>query len=791
MNHFLFDTLMNASSLLDATSLFSFDRFPQWQSVLGITVAPQPSAVETLLSSVWNIFRVLVGLGFVIFIHELGHFLAAKSFGVKCEKFYVGFDVPLRIGPVRIPSALFKFQWGETEYGIGAIPLGGYVKMLGQDDDPRNAQAEAERIREENDDPNADAAPQLDPRSFPAKNVFARMIIISAGVVMNLISAVIIAAIAYGVGVEYQPTYVASASPGDPAWVAGIQPDDKIVQVAGMLAPDEQLHFRDMSENIIIGGISGEENPFDIQLQRGSETVDVTIKGTKAHDRENFRMQIGVTTFASTTLSDAVPVVKPLADTPFFNAIDLHPSDKIVGVNGEMLDIDPRFDAILNRSYEQIAIENLDATIKLLIERSVDDSDATETVEVDLPAFPMRTLGMQFQLKGVSAVQEGSPAADADVLLGDSILELNGQPVTDALTLHLDVLRLHGQRAVLTMKRNQPPQSKKKATVENVPESAGRESPADENSADADSADESNASGEVSRSDATYEFAFDVPDRPETQTLPVFAPVGFELAGSGLVYDSLLRLSGIDADSPAEAASLQIGDEIQQIQFVVGDERMAELQKVGFFKETFEPFKMGGGNSAIWFHQFIQSMPTGIGVKVDFKRDGKTQSAMLEIDTSASYHWPDRQLAFQPATLVHQTSSVSDAFSLGFDETWKRVRGVYRFLKLAVAGKISTKAIGGPGMIFYAANSEASHSTTRLLLFLVLLSANLAVLNFLPIPALDGGHMLFLIYEAVTGKPVDENLQAKLTIVGMLALLSLMAFVIVNDVLNFATLWSR
>ena len=72
------------------------------------------------------ILQVAIGLGFVIFVHELGHFLVAKACGVKCEKFYIGFDIN--------GWNLGKFTWGETEYGIGILPLGGYVKMLGQDD---------------------------------------------------------------------------------------------------------------------------------------------------------------------------------------------------------------------------------------------------------------------------------------------------------------------------------------------------------------------------------------------------------------------------------------------------------------------------------------------------------------------------------------------------------------------------------------------------------------------------------------------------------------------------------
>ena len=136
---------------------------------------------------------------------NLGTFVAAKTFGVKCEKFYVGFDVPIRLGPIKFPSTLGKFKYGETEYGIGVIPLGGYVKMLGQDDDPRKQEEEAKRIQVEGED-KADAENKtLDPRSFPAKPVWQRMIIISAGVVMNVITGVLFAAIAFGFGVEYNP----------------------------------------------------------------------------------------------------------------------------------------------------------------------------------------------------------------------------------------------------------------------------------------------------------------------------------------------------------------------------------------------------------------------------------------------------------------------------------------------------------------------------------------------------------------------------------------------------------
>ena len=91
------------------------------------------------LDTAYTILKVAIGLGLVIFVHELGHFLVAKACGVKCEKFYLGFDIN--------GWKIAKVQWGETEYGIGILPLGGYVKMLGQDDNPTRAAEERERAK--------------------------------------------------------------------------------------------------------------------------------------------------------------------------------------------------------------------------------------------------------------------------------------------------------------------------------------------------------------------------------------------------------------------------------------------------------------------------------------------------------------------------------------------------------------------------------------------------------------------------------------------------------------------
>ena len=123
----MLDTVFQLGSVFSDSQIIPFASL---QNGLGLDwfsplFAAEPSLIEKWSTRLYEYALVAIGLGFVIFVHELGHFLAAKAFGVKCEKFYVGFDVPIKLGPIRLPSKLIHFQWGETEYGFGAFPLGG------------------------------------------------------------------------------------------------------------------------------------------------------------------------------------------------------------------------------------------------------------------------------------------------------------------------------------------------------------------------------------------------------------------------------------------------------------------------------------------------------------------------------------------------------------------------------------------------------------------------------------------------------------------------------------------
>ena len=133
----------------------------------------------------------------------------------------------------------------------------------------------------------------------------------------------------------------------------------------------------------------------------------------------------------------------------------------------------------------------------------------------------------------------------------------------------------------------------------------------------------------------------------------------------------------------------------------------------------------------------------------------------------------------------YQSPTWQDAFKLGAVQTWWDAKRVFLFLSKLVQGKISPKNLGGPGMIAAVATNEATGGTSRLLLFLTLLSANLAIVNFLPIPVLDGGHMVFLAWEGLFRQPPNEKIQILLTWAGLFMILGLMLYVILLDIQRF------
>ncbi len=710
--------------------------------------AADASLVQQWGTRLYNILLVAMGLGFVIFVHELGHFLAAKAFGVKCEKFYIGFDVPIKIGPIRLPSKLVHFQWGETEYGIGAIPLGGYVKMLGQEDDPRRAEEELKRIRKENPDATADdpTRVQLDPRSFPAKSVGARMVIISAGVVMNLIFGVLMAAWAFHSGVDYDPAVIGEVLPGDPAWKNGIEPGDKVVQVDSVV--EQELSFRDMFMSVLFHGLRDPKKEVELGLDRQGTRIVKKFVGTTSHSDPKKGIQhltLGLRNAATTAISTESPISKPL-QFGFNDASRLIPklqkSDIIVGVDGELLPVSIHGTDPLEYELNEKMHPRLNETLTLQVKRD------GKTVDVDWPPVPMKSFGLRFKTGPVVAVLPESPAALAGVVEGDELVEVNGKPIADAFTLPLLVAAMHGQSVSLKLMH-----------ADKTP----------------------------------FALEWKVPDHfVVSSSEGSLAPTGFELAGSGLVYSPSNVISGVEPTSMAAKSGLGAGDAIKQFRFDGSGKEDTEYMSKVFVSGTKalqEEIPLDKSRNIHYFHNLAQSFRTGMPVDVSYERDGKVAKTRLDIFTESEWFWPERGVLFTPLQFTHSAPTLGAAMMMGVGEIRRRMGNVLEFLELLVKGRMPFKVVGGPGMIAVEATDAASKGISPLLMFLTMLSANLAIINFLPIPALDGGHMMFLTAEAVRGKPVDEAWQMRLTMMGVLGLLCLMGAVIINDTVNLTRMF--
>ncbi len=728
---------MGSTLLIDGCNVLPVLELVRVLDMLSV-VAAEAGGVSQLLGNVWLGVQVALGLGFVIFVHELGHFLAAKTFGVRCDKFYVGFDVPISVGPIKLPRTLGKFQWGETEYGIGIIPLGGYVKMLGQDDDPRQAENESQKIRLGE----GEEAP-LDPRSYPAKPVWQRMIIISAGVVMNLIFAVILAGVAYWFGVPYTPTVAGSTFAGSPAWAAGIETGDQIVKYGKQKDDDPNLRYGDFAMAVVMQGFDGREKQLPLTVERGGSRTEITAVPTGKYSPDGDIYRIGFN--EPTTPKIASPAFSPLSFLADKKP-DLQPGDLITAVNAETLPTDPRFEAVLGSELTARLQANWEKPVTVSIDRMAKGSgESPQQVTVELPAVPVKTLGLGFAPGPVTAIRSGSAAEAAGIQVGDQLAAIDGQPIVDGLHLPAQVAKLAGQEFVLTVKR---------PVVGST---------ADENT-------------------ETLDFKLLGPEQPKFD--PVSGVAGeLTLGGLGVAFGIKPSITSVDPEATYGSGGFQVGDELRQIQWVATAERKAELKDI-FKPQAYEIQAIDDTLTIASFYDLLQNVPAGAEIKCWVRRDGKTVDTMATLYYAKDWYWHQRGIGLSPLMHTQRTDSLATALKLGVWETSRRFGDVLGFLRLLVTGKIGAKGVGGPIEIARAASSEASFGVSRLMLFLTLLSANLAIINFLPIPALDGGHMLFLTAEAIRGKPVPEALQIRLTMVGVLSLLSLMAFVIVKDIMR-------
>jgi regulator of sigma E protease len=247
--------------------------------------------------------QLILGLSILVILHELGHFLAARAFGIKVEKFYLFFDA--------WGFSLFKFNYKGVEYGIGWLPLGGYVKIAGMIDESMDTEQLA-------------GPPQ--PWEFRSKPAWQRLIVMLGGITVNIILGIFIF---WVLTLKYGETYIPNNSvkygivPGIIGQKMGLRAGDKIVAVNGKPV----VRFQDlMGPKVLLDHTV-------LSVERGTETLNITVPANIINDLSDY----GIDQFIS-----PLPRTKFAVDSvvPHSNAqiAGLMKGDSITGVNGTKIE---------------------------------------------------------------------------------------------------------------------------------------------------------------------------------------------------------------------------------------------------------------------------------------------------------------------------------------------------------------------------------------------------------------------------------------------------------------------
>ncbi len=242
-----------------------------------------------------TVFYFIVTIGILVFIHEFGHFAAAKFFGMRVERFSIGF-----------PPRAFGRQIGETDYCVSWVPIGGYVKIAGMIDES----LDTEHLNRE-----------PEPWEFRAKPIWQRSIVMAAGVIMNLVLAVVIFwGIIYAQGRVVRPvTEIGYVVPGSPAEKAGLRTSDHIRSIN-----DTPVTQWDEIESKIYAETVGQD--VVIRVERDGVPVSVEIRRLDLPELTEERFGIYP--------AGLVPVVASVQGGLPGEALGLAPGDTIITVNG-------------------------------------------------------------------------------------------------------------------------------------------------------------------------------------------------------------------------------------------------------------------------------------------------------------------------------------------------------------------------------------------------------------------------------------------------------------------------
>ncbi|WP_367868680.1 RIP metalloprotease RseP [Pedobacter sp. WC2423] len=291
--------------------------------------------------------QLLLGLSILVILHELGHFLAARAFGIKVEKFYLFFDA--------WGVKLFSIKRGDVEYGIGWLPLGGYVKIAGMIDESMDKEAMA-------------LPPQ--PWEFRSKPAWQRLIVMLAGIFVNIVVGIFIF---WMLTFKFGETFIPNSSvknginPGSIGREIGLKQGDHVIAVNGK----KVIRFDELTSSKVL------LDNTNLTVVRDGKTLDIKVPDNLL----NKVADLGLEEFISRT-----PLLSTVVDTVVAGRsafkVGMKKGDRIVAVNG----VPVKFDADIRRELKK------EKNKKLIVEAY----RGTEKLNFEVSTDSVGTIGMGF-----------------------------------------------------------------------------------------------------------------------------------------------------------------------------------------------------------------------------------------------------------------------------------------------------------------------------------------------------------------------------------------------------------
>ena len=720
--------------------------------------------------TVWPIVQFFIGINIVVFFHELGHFTAARWAGIRVDRFAIG------MGP-----RLFGFVRGDTDYCVCALPIGGYVKMLGQEDfAPRKEGDDAEDTDET---PAVEEAPQdetpqpMHPDSYNAKPVGKRLVVIAAGVVMNIILAAVMFVTICMIGIDFPAPVAGNVVPGLPAADAKIVWADQapprpakpgVVQATnapwvGLAVGDELLtidgdpvtRFDDVRLAALLSD-DGDEHEITFQRTVGGKTYHgtTTIKAMRLPGSP--APQFGIAMPATNIIGETTG---QLIENP------LQQDDEIVEINGQPVQDEQQRLALLASLPA--------APVQLTFLRDGSRQTLTLLPELQLKGHIAYQLdGTRIELESLDlATQKATyhPASQGDEKAALKTVSLDDLAGGQAWTT-LDVLGLSPRIVIASVSEG--------AVFNKTPATDAGLLPGDIVTSYADKPNPTFMNF-VQTSDARSDQATNLIVERDGKALPLqITPEKNERTGRAivgvttrpdlehLVVAHVRKGSFFDKANILPGAVLESANDEALTDWVDLFRRLTKLQQTAGKTLT---LKFADGKTVALTAEDLNA-PTG------FKADDYHISLLTKVP-------------FTIRTVEVVKRNPLDALGWGVQETGRLVLSSYGSLRSIITGSVSHKEARGIIGIGEVAVKVARKGPMRLAYLIALISVALAVFNFLPLPVLDGGHAVLLICEKVRGKPLPLKLVNIIQMVGLGLILCLLVLTFWQDIARFFQQW--